>query len=759
MKIIFKIAKTELRKLFYSPIAWLIIIIFTLQCALKFTDNFDEILRNQQLGYHLSSITDNLFSAQLFGLFSPVLSYLYLYIPLLTMGVMSQEIGNGSIKLLYSSPVTNKQIILGKYLGLVLFGITMIAILIVFSLYGIFAVNHVDVPLIICGLLGIFLLICAYAAIGLFMSSLTSYAVVAAMGTLGILALLNFLKGVGQNVEGVRDVTYWVGISGRADTFIRGMVTSEDILYFLIVIGLFITLTLIRLQSGRQKFNKISQIGKYVGICVVALFIGFLSSRPKLKYYADVTNDKHNTLTKGSQEVLSKLTDGLTITTYVNMLEPNYWLALPADYKEEEERFEQYIRFKPNIKLKYVYYYHRAKNDFLDKQYPNLSDKQRMDTLIKLNNFKFDIIPYSALSSKVDLSAEKFRLVRLLETDNGKKTFLRVFEDNSKLPSEREITAAFKRLTTSLPTVGFVTGQGERGSKDTFDEGYEMISGEKTFRYAFINQGFDFRQITLDQPVSKTIRILVISSLQKSLTPLQQSNLHNYISDGGNMIILGEPGTQGAMNPTIEELGVKFIPGVIAKKSARFQPGLLVESPTKAGESFSFYLSDMAKYDYSLTMPGAVGIELTKTKIFNAVTLFEADSSFITDQLTDTDKLFAEGRNKNFQSYPTVVALSRKLKKKTQKIIVTGDADWLDNSELLMSRNGISSANYYLITAAFYWLSDNEVPIDMRRTPGQDKSVAVGPVGWSVASIILKWGLTILLIISAIIIWIRRRAR
>ena len=67
------------------------------------------------------------------GLFVAVLSYLYLYIPLLTMGLMSRELGSGSIKLLYSSPITNAQIILGKYCAMLVYGLILVGVLLVYG--------------------------------------------------------------------------------------------------------------------------------------------------------------------------------------------------------------------------------------------------------------------------------------------------------------------------------------------------------------------------------------------------------------------------------------------------------------------------------------------------------------------------------------------------------------------------------------------------------------------------------------------------
>ena len=110
---IYKIARTELRTLFYSPIAWLILIIFTFQTGMFFAGTIEGLARNEFLGYGNRMLTMEVFGGY-YGLFLTVQQYLYLYIPLLTMGLMSREFGSGSIKPLYSSPVTNTQIVLGN---------------------------------------------------------------------------------------------------------------------------------------------------------------------------------------------------------------------------------------------------------------------------------------------------------------------------------------------------------------------------------------------------------------------------------------------------------------------------------------------------------------------------------------------------------------------------------------------------------------------------------------------------------------------
>ena len=281
MKIIYRIALAELQSLFYSPVAWLILIVFTIQCSFAFTGVVDANVVRKAMGYGVGNLTLDIY-AGMHGFFKTLQEYLYLYIPLLTMGLMSGELSSGSIKLLYSSPVRNSQIILGKYLSMLVYGLVLIGIICVYVIYSAFVVKQLDVSMVLTGLLGIYLLICAYAAIGLFMSSITSYQVVAAMGTLAIFALLNVIKGIGQNIDFVREITYWLSINGRCNEFVRGMICSEDLLYFLIVIVLFLTLSILRLKAIRQKTPWKISLGKYAAVVIFAVVIGYFSAFIKM---------------------------------------------------------------------------------------------------------------------------------------------------------------------------------------------------------------------------------------------------------------------------------------------------------------------------------------------------------------------------------------------------------------------------------------------------------------------------------------------
>ena len=186
MKIIHKIAKAELSQFFYSPIAWLVLIVFTVQSGIVFVNNYETQLFDFESGSGVLPLTERIYTHSSWGVLAQIREYLYLYIPLLTMGLISKEKANGSIKLLFSSPISNTQIIIGKFISMMILGLILMGVLFVYALFGYFTIGQFDMPYFLTGLLGIYLLTCAYTAIGLFMSTLTSYQVVAVVSTLGI---------------------------------------------------------------------------------------------------------------------------------------------------------------------------------------------------------------------------------------------------------------------------------------------------------------------------------------------------------------------------------------------------------------------------------------------------------------------------------------------------------------------------------------------------------------------------------------------
>ncbi len=769
-KMIYNIARTELKMLFCSPVAWLILVVFSVQAGMLFSARIAGIASSQELGYDIQGVTGAVFASDWGGVFTTMQGYLYFYIPLLTMSLVSKELSSGSICLLYSSLVTNTQIIVGKFFSMMIYGLAMIGILFLITLCSWAVVKDFGLPMALSGLLGLYLLICVYAAIGIFMSSLTSYQIVAAISTFAVLMVLNMVGGWWQGYDFVRDVTYWLAMPGRSGKFISGLICSEDVLYFIIVVCLFLALAVIRLDSVRQKVRFVITLGRNACAVFLACLLGYLSALPQMKFYYDATSTKINTLTPNSREIVARLDGGLTITTYINALDPGSpWYAAPNFLKPDMERFDQYLRFKPDMKLRYVYYYDATDNPALDKKFPDADLHEKMTgacRLYGLDSTKF--MGPEEIRKIIDLSGENNRFVRQIVRENGEKAWLRIYGDVMRFPTEREISAAFKRMVMKLPKVGFLDGHGERGYSGGTDRDYSLFANEKTFRYALENQGFDVTKVYLDKQVPEDVNIVVISDMREWLDPEEEANLQQYIDRGGNLFVLGEPKRREVMNNLFAKFGYEMTPGVLVRQDTTLQTDLILSYATKEAEGiaydFAYDFTTMRRHHVIVTTPGCAGLEQVEDKGYKVTDVFRTDTTGVWNELETTD--FVEDTVRLNPSagevekiYNTVVALSRKAGDREQKIILAGDADCISNGEFGRRIQAARTSNFSLIAGAFFWLSDNEVPVDVRRPAFPDNKVYVGKAG----SKAVKWSfmiiLPLLLAATGTFLWIRRKGR
>lgn len=765
MKKIYKLALTELQTLFYSPVAWLILVIFLFQVGMTYCSILEPKVMGQELGRMQGNLTMSIFSG-LRGLFEAIQRNLYFYVPLLTMGLMSREFGSGSIKLLYSSPVTAGQIIWGKFLSMMVYGLILMGVLLVLVLFACCTVESFDLSAALSGLLGLYLLMCAYAAIGLYMSSLTSYQVVAAVGTLAVLIVLNFIGSVGQDIAFVREITYWLSIKGRATVFIDGLICSEDFLYFVVVILFFLTLGIMKIEAHRAKRSQVMTVGRYLVVIAVTVALGYMTSRPTFLWYYDATASKTQTLTKESQSILERMKDDLTIVTYVNLLGDNSSYGMPRSLKSDMENFKPYIRFKSNIELKYVYYYKKA-SSYIRERYADVSDREVAEKYVdqmKLN-LKMFLSP-EEIEAQIDLAPEGYRFVRQLVLPDGSATFLRLYNDMFVHPMEAEVSAALKRLIMEVPKVACLTGHGERDMNNVGDRDYYAFAKNPTFRYALVNNGFDViaYRMTEGEEIPEDIRILVIADVKQPLTESELEKIDRYVARGGNLLIAGEPGRQEVMNPLVERFGVQFMPGVLVQPSRDFDPDLIRGELTKDAAEMSLNYADLQKKKRVITMPGATALNYTMDKGFMVRPVLTTHDTGCWNEIETRDLLNepvelnpVAGEKEGV--YPIALALSRKMGNREQRIIVLGDADCISNSELMMYRKGIKASNFSLITESFRWLTDGEFPVNTRRPDPADTSISLELSSMKWVKLMFVGILPLLLIGCGILIWHRRRGR
>ena len=756
-----KIMKNELRMLFCSPIAWIVLVIFFFHCGSTFCEAIEPQLRWKAQGYGLETLTADLFVGWR-GLFTVMLDKIFIYFPLLTMGIMSKEYSGGSISLLYSSPVSNRKIVWGKYLALVVFSLSFIAILTLFTLTSFALVPHLDLGMVLAGLLGFFLLCCAYSAIGLFMSCLTSYQVVAAIGTFAVLAVLNNVGNIGQEYPLVREITYWLSINGRTSNFVRGLINSEDVIYFIVIIAMFLALTLTKLHFDRTKKGALVKVARYVAIIAVACAIGYVSSRPKMMAYADLTRGKTNTLTPASQEIMKKLDGPMTITTYVNLMDNNFFYAVPRQFKTDSKIFTQYQRFKPELELKYVYYYHDCDNKDLDNRFPNNKDLEyRAQVLAKGYRMKLEkFLTPSQIDSLVDLSGEEYYLTREISY-NGKKSYVRMFEDMQRYPSEAEISAAMRRLTDDVPPViAFASGNGERSIYKKGDRDFYTFGRNITMRSALVNQGFDNAELDLNavDSIPSSYLALVLGDPQTPYTEHELAVIKDYIARGGDVIVAAGENSRDFLNPVIAELGLVFDEGVIVKEDEQHAPELLVCDFSPAASNMSGMFSYLSAEGYQVTSPRTIPIAQFEDKGYQFIPVFNTDSTgcwiekTVTDFIDDVPVYEPEKGDMEWNNQPLMVGAVKQVGDKLQKISVLSNAECISNGEFGMSRKDISAANFYLILESVRWFTDGQYPVNVGRPRGIDNEIRANYDQLPWFKLVFVWMLPIIL--AALGAWI-----
>jgi ABC-2 type transport system permease protein len=224
------ITKRELQSFFDSLIAYIMLILF-----LGFSGFFTWLY-----GSDIFLVGQ----ASLEGFFNIAFWTLFFFIPALTMRLLAEEKKTGTIEMLLTKAVTDREVVIGKFLSTFL----LIAVALVFTLpYPITIANigNLDIGQVVCGYIGLLLLSGAYISIGLYASSITNNQIVAFLLALFIGLFFHLIFGVlADNFTGlVGQVLNTLSLSNHFESISRGVMDTRDLIYFLsiIFIGLFLS--------------------------------------------------------------------------------------------------------------------------------------------------------------------------------------------------------------------------------------------------------------------------------------------------------------------------------------------------------------------------------------------------------------------------------------------------------------------------------------------------------------------------------------
>jgi ABC-2 type transport system permease protein len=243
------IATREFVAMFQAPLAWVILAVIQTILGYLFLTNLDNFFLLQPQLMQLENrpgVTDLVVTP----LMQVAAIILLMVMPLLTMRSIAEEKRNRSLTLLISSPLGMTEIVLGKFFGLMLFVLVLISMLMLMPL-SLFLGTSPDVGKLLSIYLGMLLLLGAFCAIGLYLSSLTENQTIAAVGSFGILLMLWIIDWLSASVDNGQSLLAYLSLLQHHQSMLEGVFDSSDIAYYLLLITGFLGLTIRQLDRER----------------------------------------------------------------------------------------------------------------------------------------------------------------------------------------------------------------------------------------------------------------------------------------------------------------------------------------------------------------------------------------------------------------------------------------------------------------------------------------------------------------------------
>ncbi|UOB17865.1 gliding motility-associated ABC transporter substrate-binding protein GldG [Abyssalbus ytuae] len=270
-------------------------------------------------------------------------------IPAVTMKTFSEEKRQGTLELLLTKPISHLKIVLGKYFGTV----ALVLIALVPTLLYVFTISKLGNPpgnfdwgSTTGSYFGLLFLILAYSAIGVFCSILTENQIVAFIGAVFVCFLFYYgFEGI-ADIFSFNDTNYFIShmsMKAHFDSISRGVIDTRDIIYFLSISGLFITLTTYFVKEKKILF-------KTLAITLAAIILLTVLSTYIFKRF-DLTQDKRYTLSEATKNLVKQIDKPVIIDV---LLQGNF----PPEFKklqiETKQILQEFAAINSNIKFSFV---------------------------------------------------------------------------------------------------------------------------------------------------------------------------------------------------------------------------------------------------------------------------------------------------------------------------------------------------------------------------------------------------------------------
>ncbi|MEM9774425.1 MAG: Gldg family protein, partial [Chloroflexota bacterium] len=275
----------------------------------------------------------------------------------LTMRQWSEEQRSGTKELLLTLPVNHWALVLGKFFATLI--LVEIALLLTLGLpLTINLLGDLDWGPVIGGYIAAMLLSAAYIAIGLFVSSRTDNQIVAlilsvllggVVYVVGTAAVTDFFSG------GMGEILRAIGTGSRFESILRGVLDLRDLVYYLTLTGVFLTLNVLSLDSARWSEAQTgyrNRVFLTAGLIIVNLLLLNVWLYPLGGLRIDMTQDREYSLSRPTQDLVENLTEPLEITAYIS--ENNHPLLQPLIPRIRDMLAEYEIASNGNVTARVI---------------------------------------------------------------------------------------------------------------------------------------------------------------------------------------------------------------------------------------------------------------------------------------------------------------------------------------------------------------------------------------------------------------------
>jgi ABC-2 type transport system permease protein len=256
MRNVLVIAWRDIRSLFVSPIAYVVLTGFLLLGGWFFFNLLGQFNRHvaaysSMSGYDTTWL--NLNDAVVAPLWQNLSVVLLIVVPILTMRSFAEERAAGTYELLFTAPLRIAEIVVGKFVAGACF-VTLMCFVTLFFPSILLSYGNPEIGLIASGFLGLYLTALVYVAIGNFTSALTANQIIAAVSALVVCLSLFVINWPAESApEPWKSILLYLSITEHFTALLRGILDTKSLVYFASLIALFLFLTLRSVESARWR--------------------------------------------------------------------------------------------------------------------------------------------------------------------------------------------------------------------------------------------------------------------------------------------------------------------------------------------------------------------------------------------------------------------------------------------------------------------------------------------------------------------------